>query len=196
MPPTEPARRRPTHRLHLLFGAGCLRVAWHAGRAEAFRRTLEAVEAAADGGPRPDVGLLRAERPDGDAVPWDAAEALRFAGYAPHAVGYHGAAGAAARVAAYIRRAAPAAGPLLDRLHADVLAAPALEEFRPGWRSAGAVALADGMYAARDFTGMPALADELQDAGCDEPRVLDHCRDPAGVHARGCWVVDLVLGKG
>jgi hypothetical protein len=38
------------------------------------------------------------------------------------------------------------------------------------------------------------LADALQDAGCDNDRILDHCRGP-GPHVRGCWVVDLVLGK-
>ena len=42
---------------------------------------------------------------------------------------------------------------------------------------------------------MPILADALQDAGCDNLDVLGHCRGP-GPHARGCWVVDLLLGKG
>ena len=41
---------------------------------------------------------------------------------------------------------------------------------------------------------MPILADALQDAGCDDEAVLAHCRG-AGPHVRGCWVVDLVLGK-
>jgi hypothetical protein len=41
---------------------------------------------------------------------------------------------------------------------------------------------------------MPILADALQDAGCDNEAVLDHCRS-VGTHVRGCWVVDLVLGK-
>jgi hypothetical protein len=41
---------------------------------------------------------------------------------------------------------------------------------------------------------MPILADALQDAGCDREEVLNHCRS-AGPHVRGCWVVDLVLGK-
>ncbi|MDY3556283.1 hypothetical protein R5W24_005446 [Gemmata sp. JC717] len=51
------------------------------------------------------------------------------------------------------------------------------------------------MYESRDFSAMPILADALQDAGCEDGAVLDHCRDPHGVHVRGCWVVDLVLGK-
>jgi hypothetical protein len=41
---------------------------------------------------------------------------------------------------------------------------------------------------------MPLLADALQDAGGEVPDILDHCRNPGG-HVRGCWVVDLVLGK-
>jgi hypothetical protein len=41
---------------------------------------------------------------------------------------------------------------------------------------------------------MPILADALEDAGCANPDLLDHCRTP-GVHVRGCWVLDLILGK-
>ena len=37
--------------------------------------------------------------------------------------------------------------------------------------------------------------DALQDAGCVNDEVLSHCRDGGQVHTRGCWVVDLVLGK-
>jgi hypothetical protein len=67
--------------------------------------------------------------------------------------------------------------------------------FNPEWRTSTAAALAKGMYATRDFAAMPILADALQDAGCDSEDVLNHCRDPKQVHVRGCWVVDLVLGK-
>jgi hypothetical protein len=42
---------------------------------------------------------------------------------------------------------------------------------------------------------MPILADALQDAGCDNEDVLNHCRDANAAHVRGCWVVDLLLGK-
>jgi hypothetical protein len=50
------------------------------------------------------------------------------------------------------------------------------------------------MYDFRDFAAMPILADALEEAGCDNPDILSHCRNP-GVHVRGCWVVDLLLGK-
>jgi hypothetical protein len=67
--------------------------------------------------------------------------------------------------------------------------------FDPAWRTDTAVALARQMYDSRDFSAMPILADALQDAGCDSEYVLNHCRDASATHVRGCWVVDLVLGK-
>jgi hypothetical protein len=66
--------------------------------------------------------------------------------------------------------------------------------FDPAWRTDTALALARQMYESRDFSAMPILADALQDAGCDNTDVLNHCRGD-GPHVRGCWVVDLVLGK-
>jgi hypothetical protein len=65
----------------------------------------------------------------------------------------------------------------------------------PEWLTSTVVALAAQMYESRDFGAMPILADALQDAGCDNDDVLNHSRGP-GPHVRGCWVVDLVLGKG
>jgi hypothetical protein len=42
---------------------------------------------------------------------------------------------------------------------------------------------------------MPILASVLQDAGCNNAEVLNHCRDEKQMHFRGCWVVDMLLGK-
>ncbi|MBA4187221.1 MAG: hypothetical protein C0467_04300 [Planctomycetaceae bacterium] len=67
--------------------------------------------------------------------------------------------------------------------------------FKPEWLTADAVAIAKQMYESRDFSAMPILADALQDAGCDNDDILNHCRDANGVHVGGCWVVDLVLNK-
>jgi hypothetical protein len=64
----------------------------------------------------------------------------------------------------------------------------------PDWRTSNVVSLAKDMYESRDFTAMPILSDALQDAGCENADILDHCRGP-GPHVRGCWVVDLLLGK-
>ena len=66
--------------------------------------------------------------------------------------------------------------------------------FDPEWRTSTVFALAEGIYAERAFDRLPILADALEEAGCDHAEMLSHCRGPAP-HARGCWVVDLVLGK-
>jgi hypothetical protein len=67
--------------------------------------------------------------------------------------------------------------------------------FNPAWRTSDVLLLAQGIYEVRAFDRMPILADALQDAGCTNEDILDHCRDASATHARGCWVVDLVLGK-
>ena len=59
----------------------------------------------------------------------------------------------------------------------------------------GAYTPARTMYETRDFSAIPVLADALQDAGCENADILNHCRGP-GPHVRGCRVVDLVLGNG
>jgi hypothetical protein len=67
--------------------------------------------------------------------------------------------------------------------------------FRPEWRTDTALTLAKQMYESREFGAMPILADALQDAGCEDPLILTHCRDASLSHVRGCCVIDLVLGK-
>jgi len=42
---------------------------------------------------------------------------------------------------------------------------------------------------------MSILADALQDAGCDSFDILTHLCDANAAHVRGCWALDLVLGK-
>jgi hypothetical protein len=64
----------------------------------------------------------------------------------------------------------------------------------PSWLTPTVVGLATQMYDSRDFSAMPILADALQDAGCEDQGIPGHCREP-GLHGRGCWAVDLVLGK-
>jgi hypothetical protein len=66
--------------------------------------------------------------------------------------------------------------------------------FDPTWLTSTVLALATGIYAEHAFDRMPILADALQDAGCENADILNHCRQP-GDHVRGCWVVDLLLGK-
>jgi hypothetical protein len=56
------------------------------------------------------------------------------------------------------------------------------------------VALAQAIYDERAFDRLPILADAFEDAGCTEQTILDHLRGP-GPHVRGCFALDLVLGK-
>jgi hypothetical protein len=64
----------------------------------------------------------------------------------------------------------------------------------PTWLTSTVLALATGIYEEKAFDRMPILADALQDAECDNADILNHCRQP-GEHTRGCFVVDLLLGK-
>jgi hypothetical protein len=62
------------------------------------------------------------------------------------------------------------------------------------WNTGTINKLAQTIYDERRFGDLPILADALEEAGCDNPDVLAHCRQP-GEHVRGCWVVDALLGK-
>jgi hypothetical protein len=72
--------------------------------------------------------------------------------------------------------------------------------FRPvnidrAWLTANVMALARVIYDDRAFDRMPELADALEKAGCTNAGILGHCRFTVWPHVRGCWVVDLLLGK-
>jgi hypothetical protein len=57
-----------------------------------------------------------------------------------------------------------------------------------------AIKLARAIYDEYAFDRLPILADALEEAGCTDTDILNHCRQP-GDHVRGCWVVDLLLGR-
>jgi hypothetical protein len=62
------------------------------------------------------------------------------------------------------------------------------------WKGGTIPDLAQAIYVQRAFDRLPIVADALQDAGCTDAAVLDHCRS-GGEHVRGCWALDLLLGK-
>jgi hypothetical protein len=73
--------------------------------------------------------------------------------------------------------------------------------FDPVWRTSTVAALAQAAYQERsypegtfDLDRLSILADALEDAGCTDPTVLSHLREP-GLHVRGCFVIDALLGK-
>ncbi len=68
----------------------------------------------------------------------------------------------------------------------------------PAWLQWGGgvpVAIAGEIYEGRAFDQFPILADALEEAGCIDATLLGHCRQPTE-HARGCWVIDHLLGLG
>jgi hypothetical protein len=73
--------------------------------------------------------------------------------------------------------------------------------FEQAWRTSTVTQLAQGIFDERSFDRMPILADALLDADCDEESILRHCRgtelwnkEPL-YHIRGCWVIELILGR-
>jgi hypothetical protein len=83
----------------------------------------------------------------------------------------------------------------------------------PAWLTPTVVGIAQGIYYDRAFDRLPILADALEEAGCSNADILAHCRrlrrghrrlfhgrrlaesSQPGEHVRGCWVLDLLLGK-
>jgi hypothetical protein len=64
----------------------------------------------------------------------------------------------------------------------------------PSWLTPTVTALAQGIYQDRTFNDLPILADALEEADCTSHDLLPHLRGP-GEHVRGCWALDLLLGK-
>jgi hypothetical protein len=69
------------------------------------------------------------------------------------------------------------------------------------WRGGIVRELAQAAYKERrlpegtlDPARLAELADALEQSGCEYADLLGHLRGP-GPHVRGCWVLDLILGK-
>lgn len=71
---------------------------------------------------------------------------------------------------------------------------PVIEHAWTAWNDGTVVELAQAVYQEKVFDRLPILADALEAAGCNNEEILAHCRG-SGPHVRGCWVVDLILGK-
>jgi hypothetical protein len=64
----------------------------------------------------------------------------------------------------------------------------------PVWLTPQVIALARTIYDERAYDRLPELVDALEDSGCQDADILNHCRGP-GDHTRGCWAIDSILGK-
>jgi hypothetical protein len=63
------------------------------------------------------------------------------------------------------------------------------------WNDGTVRRLAAAIYAERRFGDLPVLADALEEAGCNNADMLQHCREQGSVHVPGCWLLDVLLGK-
>jgi hypothetical protein len=101
--------------------------------------------------------------------------------------------------------AARAAGFGLEVFEQDKLLHDILGDERPrparaklpwlAWQNGMIIHLARGIYEERAFERLPYLADALEEAGCTDEALLEHCHRP-NRHVLGCWALDWILGKG
>jgi hypothetical protein len=71
----------------------------------------------------------------------------------------------------------------------------------PRWRTPTVTSLAQAAYDERrlplgdiDAARLAVLPDAVEEADCAASELLAHLRSP-GLHGRGCWALDLILGK-
>ena len=193
-----------------LFACACARHIWRLLRTDATRRAVEASEGYADGlVSKKALAQARLAAQDGSKgsrtlADWQRADPAGWTAWCAARESM----GSAAVDTAHMASCAATMGmggasdgatraELADLLR-DVVGDPFRPvSFDPAWARAGdgtAARLALACYEERDFTRLPILADALEEAGCADPAVLGHCRGP-GPHVRGCWVIDLVLGR-
>jgi hypothetical protein len=200
-----------------LFSVSCCRQVWHLMTDERSRRAIELSELFADEGVEEESLRASLDSAMDASMEVDAGRTPNTSLFAYHAANYACfAAGSIAMnplslesirsILINLAWAADEASPVVNadpflhlKYHVILLREIIGNPFRPitphsSWRTSTVVALASGIYADRAFDRMPILADALQDAGCVNADILNHCRCE-GVHIRGCWVVDLILGK-
>jgi len=200
--------RRLTSRKWRLFGVACCQRINHLLIDDRSRRALAIAERFADGEATAgeldeafeaafDVGAALAEGKEGNTTEFvtGGCDPLRRSAWAASEVAHpdESADGVASE-------AANAAVPSVERnAQAAILGCLFGNPFRsvailPSWRTSGVLVLATGIYADKAFNRTPILADALEDVGCTDAELLGHLRGPVP-HVRGCWAVDLVLGK-
>jgi hypothetical protein len=217
--------RRPGGRKLRLFACACARRAWHLLTREPPRAAVEAAERCADGLAGPEElrqgwsAVRKALSMAPLHTPWEAALTAALYAATPDTCLPEGAAGAAANALSRdprLRRpyhpltskAGEPSGCPSERASQCALLRDLFTPFGAAEVSAscltwdGTVArLAAAVYEERvlpsgelDLARLAVLADALEEAGCDQPDLLAHLRGP-GPHVRGCWAVDLLLGK-
>jgi hypothetical protein len=198
-------RGKASHRKLRLFACACCRRIWHRLTDERSRKGVEVAERYADGlithADLKQAWVESSAALQGPIVTHSgqsvAAVAARNA-VDPLRSSIAEAVLSAARAGVLTQNALDAGKAAQASLLRDLLANP----FRPIstdpswllWNDHTVKKIAQAIYDDRAFDRMPILADALEEAGCTEQSILDHCRS-GGEHVRGCWVMDLLLGK-
>jgi hypothetical protein len=220
---TDPGRmlaflgERAGRRKRRLFAAACCRRIWRLLPDDRSRRAVEAAEAFADGlikmrdlAVRHNDALAPVNRGTGhpaNAPYWATSRVMSDAVIevvrlvALQAVETDAARAArgptAEQVAAYDAAGAAGVGEQADLvrdLFGDIFHPPTIDPAWLAWGDGTVDKIAGAIYRDDRFTDLPILADALEDAGCSDQEILHHCRG-GGLHARGCWVLDLLLQK-
>jgi hypothetical protein len=192
-----------------LFNVACCRRVWHLYRKGAVRDAILVGERYADG--MADRDELRA------ALRTIHAARSTTNTYSPDGMALHAAGFTAAElnqenpfqaawevIRAVSWEEAPGANRLTVQQRERAALCGLLREFFPppyrrvilsaSWLTPSVDSLARGIYDDQAFDAMPILADALEDAGCTDAALLDHCRTQR-MHHRGCWALDLLLGR-
>jgi hypothetical protein len=209
-------RGKASERKLRLFVCACCRRIWHKLTDKESRRAVEVAERLADGQADPaEVAAARAEIEEllrlgqqqwAEVSQFD--EATYLYGYvhqwpiilAQSAVGENvttewvNLAGSIANTDEAARAEWTAQAALLRDIFGNPFHPASITPAVIAWNDGTVVTLARAIYDERAFDRLPVLADALEEAGCDNADLLTHCRQPGG-HVRGCWVVDLHLGK-
>jgi hypothetical protein len=188
-------RPQPSRRKLRLFACACCRRAWPS-LGDDGRRAVEVAERYADRrATRAELALalaaVKAGARTGNAG-LAAARAASLRGSPDEAAPQAALAGDVRRWGA---ECAAQAGLVRDVFGNPFRPAPALPPAWASWGGGAIPELARTIYESRAFERLPALADDLEEAGCANAAVLNHCRQAAAEHVRGCWVLDLLLGK-
>ncbi len=188
-----------------LFACACCRRLWPL-LGERARRVIEGVEQYADGllgdgalavlwVTACDVAAGPLPPPPAGAAIAAVVQAARTAGETPYTTPSQTAAAFAAAAAARgRRREKKAQRELLRDLFGNPFRPTRVQPAWRAWNGGTLVRMAQVIYDEHRFGDLPILADALEEAGCADRAILSHCRSGGG-HARGCWVVDQLLGK-
>lgn len=187
-------RARMSERQLRLFACACCRRIWDRLPDDRCRRAVEVLERCADGAgtdqevqeviadaeevERGAVGLARAGA-RAVATAWSTAEHARSA---------------AARAAVEPAQERVQQARLLRDLVGNPFRGIAVDPQWLDWNDACVPRIARTISDEGRFSNLSILADALEESGCTDIEMLTHCRSE-GPHVRGCWIIDLLLGK-